>query len=95
MWFCHLRVDKRDAIPSCFPSWLVDSGAVKERQPARSADPWRAGENEDTYIDLHVGNLPSMPSPEQQEAVRKRLSDMFQPYGAIQVRVFSREKNFG
>lgn len=73
----------------------MQSGAAKERQPTRSADPWRGGDNDDTFIDLHVGNLPAMPAPEQQEAVRKRLSDMFQPYGAIQVRVFHREKNFG
>eukprot|EP00752_Nemacystus_decipiens_P001974 g1898.t1 len=48
------------------------------------------------FTDLHASNLPDMPTPEQEEAVRKRLFDMFQPYGAIQVRVLHRDsKNFG
>lgn len=74
-------------------------GAPKERQsaPARSTDSWRggAGESDDAFADLHVGNLPPMPSPEEQEMMRKRLLDLFHRYGAIQVRVFHREKNFG
>lgn len=48
------------------------------------------------FTDLHASNLPDMPTPEQEEAVRKRLFDMFQPYGAMQVRVLHRDsKNFG
>ncbi|CAM9300799.1 unnamed protein product [Pylaiella littoralis] len=48
------------------------------------------------FTDLHASNLPSMPTPEKEEAVRKRLLDMFQPYGAMQVRVLHRDsKNFG
>lgn len=48
------------------------------------------------FTDLHASNLPDMPTPEQEEAVRKRLFDMFQSYGAMQVRVLHRDsKNFG
>ncbi len=47
-------------------------------------------------MDLHASNLPDMPTEQQQDAVRKRLMDMFQPFGAIQVRVIHRDtKNFG
>lgn len=48
------------------------------------------------FTDLHASSLPDMPTAEQEEAVRKRLFDMFQPYGAMQVRVLHRDsKNFG
>eukprot|EP00903_Cladosiphon_okamuranus_P008036 g7751.t1 len=48
------------------------------------------------FTDLHASNLPDMSTAEQEEAVRKRLLDMFQPYGAVQVRVLHRDsKNFG
>lgn len=48
------------------------------------------------FTDLHASNLPEMPTPDQEETVRKRLFDMFQPYGAMQVRVLHRDsKNFG
>lgn len=62
---------------------LQKSGAVKEQTRYE-------------FTDLHASNLPSMPTPEKEETVRKRLLDMFQPYGAMQVRVLHREsKNFG
>lgn len=72
-------------------------GAPKERKPApaRSTESRRGEQSDDNFLDLHVGNLPSMRSPEDQEMMRKRLMDLFQPYGAIQVRVFHREKDFG
>lgn len=61
----------------------------------RSADARRGADSDDTFVDLHVGNLPPMPAPEQQEAVRKRLTDLFHPHGVVQVRVFHREKSYG
>lgn len=71
------------------------SGATKERAPARAADARRGGDSDDPFVNLHVGNLPPMPTREQQEAVRKRLTDLFHPYGVVSVRLLDMEKKYG
>ncbi|CAN0268388.1 unnamed protein product [Hapterophycus canaliculatus] len=61
----------------------------------RTTDTWRGNSNE-AFTDLHAAGLPPMPTPDKEEVVRKRLLDMFQPYGAMQVRVLHRDsKNYG
>ncbi|CAM9159115.1 unnamed protein product [Ectocarpus fasciculatus] len=69
----------------------------RDKEPnRRTAENWRGSNSNDAFVDLHAAGLPPMPTPELEESVRKRLIDMFQPYGAIQVRVFHRDsKNFG
>lgn len=48
------------------------------------------------FTDLHASNLPEMPTSADEEIVRKRLLDMFQPYGAVMVKAMRREsKNYG
>lgn len=47
-------------------------------------------------VDLHASNLPDVSTESQATAVRKRLMDMFQPFGAISVRVIHKPtKNYG
>ncbi|CAM9301823.1 unnamed protein product [Ectocarpus sp. 4 AP-2014] len=69
----------------------------RDKEPnRRTAENWRGSNSNDAFVDLHAAGLPPMPNLDLEESVRKRLVDMFQPYGAIQVRVFHREsKNFG